>query len=126
VDHFAVTPARQVQAAREYLARVGGAVPWLTITLRPTGILPIAMICAVTGVVPIVVSFTFVMGLGRRTRATPEREPVVIVIPIALVPIAVAWVALLAVVAWVEVHDTSAELHVTVLAGDARLRRMCA
>ena len=84
----------------------------LAIALRPSCIVPIAMVCAVTCVVPIVVAFTFVMGIGRRTRATPKRRPVVIVILIALVPIAVPWVALVTVVAWVEVHDTSADPNV--------------
>ena len=65
VDHFAVTLARQVQTARKHLARLGGTVPRITITLRPSGIVPIAMIYAVTCVVSIVVAFRFVMGLGR-------------------------------------------------------------
>ena len=42
------------------------------LAIRPSRIVPIAMIGAVTGVVPIVVAFTFVMGLGRGTPATSE------------------------------------------------------
>ena len=47
-------------------------------------------------------------------------------IPMALIAIAVAWVALVAIVARIEIHDTSAELDGAVLASDAGLRRMCA
>jgi hypothetical protein len=106
--------------------RVARAVPRIMIALWPSRVVPIAMIGAVTRVVAIVVSFTLVLGLGCRTRATPEREPVVIVIPIALAPIAVAWVALVTVVAWIKVHGTSAEQNVAVLPSDTGLRRMCA
>jgi len=126
VDHFAVAPARQVQTARERLARVGGTVPRIAIPLGASRIVPIAMICAVTCVVPIVVAFTLVMGLGGRTWTTAKRQPVVIVIPIALVPIAVAWVALVPIVAWIEIHNTSAELTGAALTSDAELKWMCA
>jgi hypothetical protein len=110
VDDFAVTAARQVQAAREHLARVGGTVPRIAITAGPSGIVPIAMIGGVACVVPIVVASTFVMRLWSGTRAASKRQTVVILIPIALVSIAVAGVALIAVVAWIEVHHTSAEI----------------
>jgi Na+/proline symporter len=86
-----------------------GPVPRIAFTLGPSCIVPIAMVCAVTCVVSIVVAFTFVMGIGRGTRATSKRQGVVIVVAITLVPIAVACVHLVAVVAWIEVHDTSAE-----------------
>jgi hypothetical protein len=107
-DDFAVMAARQIEAPREHVPRVGCTVPRTAIALRPARIIAIAVVCTVAGVAPVVVALTFVMGLGRRTRTTSERQPVVIVIPIALGPIAVAWVAPVAVVAWIEVHDTSA------------------
>ena len=126
VDHVAVTTARQIEATGKHLTRIGATVPRIAIAPRPSGILAIPMVRAVTCVVPIVVACTLVMVFGRRTRATSERQPVVIVIPIALVAIAVARVPLVAVVARIEVHHTSADLDATVLASDAGLRRMCA
>src|SRR2546425_13328741 len=70
VDDFAVTAAGQVEAPREHVPRVGRTVPRITIALRPSGILTIAMVRAVTCVMLIVVALTFVMVLGRRTRTT--------------------------------------------------------
>src|SRR6266850_4464910 len=104
VDHFAVTTARQVEATREHFARVGTVVARITIALWPSCIVPIAMVCAVRSVVPMVVAFTFAMVLWRRTGAASERQPVVIVVPMALVSVPVAWGALIAVVAWIEIH----------------------
>ncbi|OFW25018.1 MAG: hypothetical protein A3G21_16370 [Acidobacteria bacterium RIFCSPLOWO2_12_FULL_66_21] len=72
MDHFAVTPARQVEATRKHVTRVARAVPRVAIALWPSDVVPIAMIGAVTRIVPIVVAFTFVMGLGRRTRSTSK------------------------------------------------------
>jgi hypothetical protein len=74
-DNFAVTRARQVQTAREHLAWVAGTVSRIAITIGPSGVVPIAMVGAVTRVVPIIVALTFVMGLGRRTRATSQDRP---------------------------------------------------
>jgi len=119
VDDFAVTAAGQTEASRENVSRVGATVPRLAIALQPAHI--VAMICAVTCVVPTVVSLAFVIGVGRRTRTTPERHLVVIVVPIAL-----AWVAFVVVVAWIEIHVASAELNAALLTSNAGLRRMCA
>jgi hypothetical protein len=126
-DYFPVTTPRQVEAAGKHLTRIGATVPRIAIALRPSGILAIAMVGAVRSVMPMVIAFTFVMVLRRRTGAASERHAVVIVVPITLVPVPVAWDALIAVVAWIEVHHTSAEANaLAVLADDMRLRRMFA
>jgi len=126
VDGFPVASARETQAARERLAWIGAPVPRITITLRPARIVAIAVVRSITCIVPLIVSLTMVMTLLHRARSTSERRPDVVIVAVAFVSIAVAWVALIAVIAGIEVHRASAKLKPAVLVSDAGLRRMCA
>ena len=107
VDDFAVTAAGQVEAPREHVPRVGRTVPRITIALRPARIIAIAMVRTITCIMPIVVAVTaIVMCLDRRsTRSASERQRVVIVTAVALVPVTgVARIACVIVVARIEIH----------------------
>jgi hypothetical protein len=87
VDDFAVTAAGQVER-----------------------IIAIAVVCTITCIMPIVVTVTaIVMCLDlRRTRSASERQRVIIVTAVALLPVMrVARIACVTVVARIEIHIAS-------------------
>jgi len=89
VDDFAVTAAGQVEAPREHVPRVGRTVQRIAIALRRARIIAIAVVRTVTCIMPIVVTVTAIMMRldWRRTRSASERQRVVIVTAVALVPV---------------------------------------
>jgi hypothetical protein len=117
--------AREIQATCERLAWIGGSVPRVTITPRPACIVAVAVVGTITSVVSLIVAVTRLVMLLYGTRATPDRQPDVILVAVALVSIALAGISLIAVITWIEVHSTSAEAN-AVPASDMGLRRMCA
>jgi hypothetical protein len=104
VDGFPVASAREIQAARERLARIGASVPRITITLRPACIVAVAVVGTITSVLPLIVALTSLVMLLYGARATPERQPEVVIVAVAFVSIAVAWIALITEIAGIEVH----------------------
>jgi len=73
-DDFAVASAGQIEAAREHVARVGPAVPWVAIALGPARILPVAVVGALAPIMPLIVPVaTVVMLLDARDAGAASR-----------------------------------------------------
>ncbi|HLG54827.1 MAG TPA: hypothetical protein VI485_05825 [Vicinamibacterales bacterium] len=54
---------RQIEAAREHIARVGVAVPGIAVAVRPAGVLAIAMVGALTCLVTVIITVAVVTFL---------------------------------------------------------------
>lgn len=104
VDGFPVASPREIQATCERLARIGASAPRVAIAFRPACIVVVAVVGTVTSVVPLVIPLTMIAMLLDRSRSPSERQPDIVIVAVTLIPIAVAWVALIAVIARIEIH----------------------